>query len=80
LECIIPKRQHPTRRRMKNSRIPFDYFLDHESSAEIRGEEKAAELRMRIIMQNGNTGEHYNMNNDSGIHDTYDDADTDPNE
>jgi len=65
---------------MNKSRIPFDYFLDHDSAAEIRGEEKAAELRMRIIMQNGNTGEHYNMNNDRGIHDTYDDADTDPNE
>ena len=65
---------------MKSTRIPFDYFLDHESSAKPKTEEEIAEERMMIIMRNGNSGEHYNIHSDSGIHDTFDDADTDPNE
>lgn len=63
-------------------RIPFDYFIDHSASAKpVKNEEKEerdAEERMMIIMRNGNSGEHYDINADSGIHDTYDDEDTNP--
>lgn len=63
---------------MKPTRIPFDYFLDHDSSAKPNTEEEIAEKRMMIIMRNGNSGEHYDLNADSGIHDIYDDSESDP--
>lgn len=43
-------------------------------AAQQEEEERKAEERMMIILRNGNSGEHYDMHSDSGIHDMYDDA------
>jgi uncharacterized protein YlaI len=41
-----------------NQKNQFDYFKKHPSSAEYDEDEE----RMKIIVQNGNTGEHYKCN------------------